>query len=34
MKKLIVLAYMDAHIQVDRQGSIYEYSDVPPGEID
>lgn len=27
------LVYMDAHIPVDRQGSTYEYSDVPPGTL-
>ena len=29
----LVLVYMDAHVPVDRQGSVYEYSDYPPGEL-
>lgn len=29
----LVLVYMDAHVPVDRQGSVYEYSDVPPGTL-
>ena len=29
----LVLVYMDAHMPVDRQGSVFEYSDSPPGTL-